>query len=817
MSPNSKPTEIVNRKQQLQQIQDALANLLDGKLELRFTAMEYFGVEGIGKTKMLEQAKKEVLAQKLPLVVVDFRHGWPLDEEISQAVLRFLGQICDQLDGRFSISLVRAALSDLPRQTKDGGSGNGELLKRYISLLIGALGKIPLVLTLDSMEHCPVELLNWVGKDFVSLYAPAEGSPGVAIFLAGRGPRVSDSSWPRLFKRATQSYRLSPLDFGHTEEHIGRLSPDGQYRPAAQFIYTLSNGHPYSTEVIVHELEQLGVSVEKVPAQRQALAEKLYDAVFRQHILGDAPEWIRKFIEVASVPRHFTPGLIQNLFRSLSELPAEINPDVEYQWFHYRLSDLQEPPWQMVYIRQDAYEVEPTLRKLLHTALSILQPEETVRLHERVREFLIQKQEITASQALEALYHRAAITEIKRAGNTAVAVEQELDQLLVRFDREQTNHIQELHQLVDLLKKDDELNDLLEKSGVNALIQKIQTWLNPSSELVYQSTHIVIEHFPPSEYRVGWYQADQVILPVEIVSSGLHFRPQRWKEQTLEAGRAAFSAYLPSRAQDFIRERRDLSIQLSTNYSNIPWELLHDGDEFLCLSRPFARKAQTLREPRRKKPANREQRALVIGNPTNDLPGAEEEARAVAKILGKRGWEVDILVNQEATIEELTLKVNSVKYGLFHFAGHGYFDPATPNKSGLVFPDGILYAEEFERWQYSPAFLFLSACESGEVATQHTLRGEYMEGIASSALLGWVEECLGPVWPISDKTAKEFALVFYEHLLKGKPFGEAVRQARLAVQGQTSGDWASWVLYGDPLRKLNDLIAVSKKDGSHGK
>lgn len=810
-------TDIVNRKQQLQQVRDALTGLFDGKFELRYAALEYYGVEGIGKTIMLEQAKKEVRRQKLPLVVVDFRHGWSLlDEDVSLSILRFLGQICDQLDGQFSISPVRAVLSDLPHHSKV--NGNGDFLPQYLNLLNSVLGKMPLVLTLDSMEFCPVDLLNWLGKEFISRLVQIDGSAGVAIFMAGRGPRISDSGWPRLLKRATQSYRLSPLDFDHTAEHIAKLPPEGRYQSAAPFIYTLSNGHPYSTEVIVHELGQLGVAGEKASTQRHVLAEKLYEAVFHRHILGDAPNWVQKFIEVASIPRHFTPGLIQHLFRSLPELPTEINPDVvEYQWFHYRLADLQEPPWQLVYIRQDAYEVEPTLRKLLHTALSILHPEEIIRLHERVREFVVQGQDVTAGQALEALYHRAAVAGIDHAKQPVAVVEQELDQLLIRYDREQPRYIQELLQLVDLLKKDEELNQLLDKSGVDALIQKIQSWLNPQTELAYQSTHIVIEHFPPSEYRVGWYQADQVILPVETVSSSLRFKPQRWKEQTLEAGRAAFSAYLPARAQDFIRERRDLSIQLSTNHSNIPWELLHDGEEFLCLSRPFARKAQTLREPRRKKPSQRDKRALVIGNPTNNLPGAEVEARAVAKTLTKRGWDVDLFVTTQASIEEITLKVNSVKYALFHFAGHAYFDPAAPNKSGLVFLDGILYAEEFERWQYSPSFLFLSACESGEVATEHTLRGEYMEGFASSALLGWVEECLGPVWPIGDTSAKEFALAFYEQLLKGKPFGEAVRQARLAIQGTASGDWASWVLYGDPLRKLNDLVAGPKKDGSHGK
>jgi len=800
--------EIVNRLKQRKQIQDALADLSGRKIDLRFIALEYYGVEGIGKTRMLDQAKKESIDQQFPLVVVDFRHGWPSEEELSQSTPRFLGQICDQLDARFPISAARAVLSDLPRNGKNEG---GDFLQRYISLLIGSLGKSPLILTLDSIEHCSPELFTWIGKEFIGLYVQANDSPGVAVFLAGRGPRVSDSGWPRLFKRSTQSFRLEPLSFQHTEEHISGLSSKEKYDQAARFIYTLSNGHPYSTEVIVHELERLGVALDRVPAQRQALAERLYEEVFRQHILGDAPDWVRKFIEVACVPRHFSPGLIQDLFRSLPKLPVEINPDMEYQWFHYRLADLQDPPWQLVYIRQDVYEVEPTLRKLLHTALSILRPEETIRLHERAKAF--HEKEIKAVNVLEALYHTGAIAEIRQQENAFQSVLRELDRLLTGFDLDK--HLQELLLLIDLLKKDDELADLLEKQIVDALIQKVQAKINPQG-FVYQSTHIVVEHFPPSEYRVGWYQADQVILPVENVSSGLKFRPQRWIEQTLEAGKAAFSAYFPSRAQDFIRGRRDLAIQLSTNHYDIPWELLHDGKEFLCLSRPFARKAQTLREPRRERPPKRAQRALVIGNPTEDLPGAEEEARAVADLLQKGGWQVETMFRTDATSEELSLRVNSTDYGLIHFAGHGYFDKIKPQNSGLVFADGRLFANEFERWQKTPAFLFLSACESGQVVIEPTLRGEQMEGIAASALLGWVEAYLGPIWPIGDAVAKDFALAFYTHLLDDDSFGEAVRQARLTVRHKGPDGWASWVLYGDPLKKLSDLTA-KQQEGNHVK
>ncbi len=792
-------SEIVNRITQRQQIKDAIADLIAHKVDLRFTALEYYGVEGIGKTRMLEQAKKETLLQKLPLVVMDFRLGWSGEETPSQFITRFLGQICDQLDGRFPISAARAVLSDLPRNSQNIG---GDFLQRYISLLIGSLDTFPLVLTLDSIEHCPAELFTWIGKEFISLYVQATSSSGVVVFLAGRGPRVLDSNWPRLFKRSTKSFRLEPLSFQHTEEHISALPPNGKYEKAAHFIYTLSNGHPYSTEVIIHELERLGVSVDQVTSQRQVLAEKLYDEVFRQHILGDASAWVRKFIEVASITRYFSPGLIQDLFRSLPELPVEINPDMEYQWFHYRLADLQDPPWQLIYIRQDVYEVEPTLRKLLHTALSILRPEETIRLHERAKMF--HEKEIKAVNILEALYHTGVIVEIGQQKNVSQSVLRELDRLLTGFDLDK--HLQELLLLIDLLKKDDELADLLDNQVVVALIQKVQAKINPQGT-VYQSTHIVVEHFPPSEYRVGWYQADQVILPVEIVSSGLKFKPQRWIEQTLEAGKAAFSAYLPPRAQDFIRNRRDLAIQLSTNHYDVPWELLHDGKEFLCLSRPFARKAQTLSEPRRERPAKRAQRALVIGNPTEDLPGAEEEARAVADLLQNGGWEVKTMFRAAATSEELSLLVNSIEYGLIHFAGHGYFDKVRPQNSGLVFADGKLFANEFERWQKTPAFLFLSACESGQVVAEPTLRGEQMEGIAASALLGWVDAYLGPIWPIGDSVAREFALAFYRHLLGDDPFGEAVRQARLAVRDKSPDGWASWVFYGDPLKKLSDLTA----------
>lgn len=322
-----------------------------------------------------------------------------------------------------------------------------------------------------------------------------------------------------------------------------------------------------------------------------------------------------------------------------------------------------------------------------------------------------------------------------------------------------------------------------------------------------QFSHLVIEHIQPTTYRTSWYKSNQVIMPTESVKTARRFSMERWHNNTEDTGKTAFSSYLPDRAQKFVQTQRTWAIQLSTDWTDIPWELLHDGQDFLCLSRPMGRLPKMLKQP--KDQSERPEgplSALVIGNPTGDLAGSEAEARSVAKSLQNAKVEVDLLVGPEqATADEFSIRLVTQWYDLIHFAGHGYFDAAEPHLSGLLFTDGPVYAEELERGIKGSPFIFLSTCEATQtIAEENTMgfRGRFIEGLAISAMVGGAMGCLGPMWPIEDNVGMEFAVVFYNHVLRGIPFGEAVRQARLALRNRSLDFWASWILYGDPLAKL---------------
>lgn len=797
MSVHPTTKQIINRKQQREQLKRVLAHTRDRKKEdLRFDALEYFGVEGIGKSRMLDEAKSVCRDEKLPFVVFDFGlKDWP-EEPLSQLKLRFQANLCVGLERDFSMSAAKNSLN----------AGEGD--KQFVSLLIKALGDVPLIFMLDGTEHCPEELFNWIGREFIRLFVEVPESPGVVLFLAGRGPRIGASRWPLLLRNSTQSSRLNPLGFADTQEHIDQLDTSGQYKTVSRFIYDLSNGHPYSTEMLVHELSRMGVGAGDLVKKRRDLAERLYEEVFRQRILADSPTWVQRLIEIASIPRRFSSAMLQQLLVEAPNLPEEISPSAQIQWFIYRLSELVEPPHNLVYFAQDFFELEPTLRKLVHTALMVLQPEEALRLHTRARVYCQDEAGKRASVLLEVLYHTAMVA-VLRGQSVEREVGQELKRILGNFDRARDADVQELSHFRGLLENDAELAGLIGELGVSQLVDVIGQFFKVRKEEDLASVSIL--YSPPNEYTVSWYLAEDVALVAEKVYNDLKLKPELWRSDPNKIGRAAFNAYLPVRAQEFIKNRKSLPVQLITNAPEMPWELLHDGNDSMCLSRSFARKPQMYNQV--KPPAALSDgplRALVIGNPTGDLPGAEDEASAVADILRGADWQVDLMVGTEATLSNVSIQILTESYALLHYAGHGGFDPG--NRLGVLsFQDSVLRADMFERIPCCPRFIFLSACKTGKVVTESlSFRGEFMEGFAASALVGGAMECLGPMWAIEDRTAKDFALAVYDHLLGGGTFGESVRQARLSVRDRSPDFWAAWALYGIPTKTLNSLFTEGR-------
>src|SRR6185312_5109331 len=81
-------------------------------------------------------------------------------------------------------------------------------------------------------------------------------------------------------------------------------------------------------------------------------------------------------------------------------------------------------------------------------------------------------------------------------------------------------------------------------------------------------------------------------------------------------------------------------------------------------------------------------RALVIADPSGDLPAARAEATAVVSALARSGWGVDDLRGVAADGEAVRRALASTQTDLVHYAGHASFGGADGADSALSLARG---------------------------------------------------------------------------------------------------------------------------------
>jgi CHAT domain-containing protein len=172
-------------------------------------------------------------------------------------------------------------------------------------------------------------------------------------------------------------------------------------------------------------------------------------------------------------------------------------------------------------------------------------------------------------------------------------------------------------------------------------------------------------------------------------------------------------------------------------------------------------------------------------------------------------------VGKPVTIESFRTMLREGRYDLVHFAGHGRYDPAHPERSCWMFSDGPLYAFELRHTlanaEVTPWLLYGSACEgSRESAGGSHGYHDGIYGMASAALGQGVAAYIGPLWRIVDADAKNVAAAFYEALLlRRASVGESLARARRHLRDAGSAGWTGMVLYGDPTPTILQRLSPS--------
>jgi len=252
---------------------------------------------------------------------------------------------------------------------------------------------------------------------------------------------------------------------------------------------------------------------------------------------------------------------------------------------------------------------------------------------------------------------------------------------------------------------------------------------------------------------------------------------------------------------------KDLVLSLDEELINIPWELLYDGNEFLCLKFNLGRLVRTKEQvsPVQYRSLTTTPKMLILANPTNDLKSAYLEGVYIKNQFDRKRNKIGIDF-KSTCIDTLYVKKNLRDYDIVHFAGHCEYDTDNPKNTGWVLSDGRFTTADILALGESlsfPSLIFSNACHSARTITE-LMNTDYQEknySLASAFLFSGVRHYIGTIWKIEDPISLTFAKEFYAQLIKGASVGECMRMGRLRLikeYGTMAISWASYLLYGNP-------------------
>ena len=282
-------------------------------------------------------------------------------------------------------------------------------------------------------------------------------------------------------------------------------------------------------------------------------------------------------------------------------------------------------------------------------------------------------------------------------------------------------------------------------------------------------------------------------------------------------------AFLGGDSEQTSSRATDLVMQLDDGTAGIPWELLDSRSKDNPDRPPWALRTRLLRrldvatrgEPVRD--ARGDDPLLVIGEPLVNpdkyppLPGAFHEAKAVRRLLeaalGANTGAVHALIGPEVgrgpEARDVMAALFERDWRVIHVAGHGEYGA----EGGVVLSKGlVLGPNEVAAMRRVPELVFLNCCHLAAEDPARTLRvadydrPRFAAGLARALIEKGVRCVIAAGWAVDDAPAERFATTFYEKLLGGQRFIDAVHAAREAAweADRRSNTWAAYQCYGDP-------------------
>jgi CHAT domain-containing protein len=295
-----------------------------------------------------------------------------------------------------------------------------------------------------------------------------------------------------------------------------------------------------------------------------------------------------------------------------------------------------------------------------------------------------------------------------------------------------------------------------------------------------------------------------------------------------QVGRTLYNLLVPTELEAFLASSGETQIEVDSGTAGIPWELLDDTTAARADRLPWAIRAKLLRKFRTESyrtqvnDADTEASVLVIGEPQcpagyPPLPGALEEARQVFTLLtSAAGLDTTrvhkLFADGQAEggpdARQIVDTLFERSWRVVHIAGHGEPVSAAGDRGGVVLSnDTFLGASEIKAMRVVPELVFVNCCHLAAGAPRALLgdvrdggydRAAFASSVAQALIEVGVRCVVAAGWAVDDTAASVFATTFYQALLGGQRFIDAVAAAREKAFEHDGNTWAAYQCYGDP-------------------
>ncbi|WP_316224880.1 MULTISPECIES: CHAT domain-containing protein [unclassified Bradyrhizobium] len=301
-----------------------------------------------------------------------------------------------------------------------------------------------------------------------------------------------------------------------------------------------------------------------------------------------------------------------------------------------------------------------------------------------------------------------------------------------------------------------------------------------------------------------------------------------------QIGRTLFTLLVPADLESFMGGSTETVLELDQGTAPIPWEIL-ESPTTSNQHKPWSIRTKLLRKLQMAtlsiavNSATADDDILVIGDPACErttypiLLGARREALEVAACLTGATALPDSRSSDRPRVTSLisgpnagdpepdaTRVINAAfqrSWRIIHVAGHG--EP--PDRSGerletrgvVLSGNSFLGAHEIRALRILPELVFVNCChlakgDPGDLLKTNYDRARFASGVAYSLIESGVRCVIAAGWAVDDEAASVFAKEFYNALLGGKRFIDAVAAARERAYACGGNTWAAYQCYGDP-------------------